>query len=163
MNAVAFNKSHRIVSCRDRKSSVRSLAIFGFLDRLKEGIMGNSSSASSPGWTPAPSTSMPRVTSISGFDITPLTKEQKAEAAQQLNGMARYVALEHGTERPFTGKVHACQYRGPTDRFNPFIMKNIRYATALPIKHIERKNQCSTYRRQAHNNVISLLYTVCRL
>ena len=68
--------------------------------------MGNASSSSvATGWTPAPSQDVPRVASRSGFDITPLTKEQKVEAAKQLNGMARYVALEHGTESPFTGKA----------------------------------------------------------
>ncbi len=41
----------------------------------------------------------------SGFDVTPLTMEERARAAEDLPKMAQYVALEHGTERAFTGKV----------------------------------------------------------
>ena len=70
--------------------------------------MGNSSSSSSApkeGWVPAPSKDVPRLSSKSGFDVTPLTKEEKAAASKQLPSMAQYVALQHGTESPFTGKV----------------------------------------------------------
>ena len=103
----ALSRDRRVYGARRHRSSTfRSFAIFGFIENLKQGIMGNSSSSTtSAGWTPAPSSDAPRVTSRSGFDITPLTKEQKSEAAKQLDGMARYVALEHGTERAFTGKV----------------------------------------------------------
>jgi peptide-methionine (R)-S-oxide reductase len=43
--------------------------------------------------------------SRSGYDVTPLTKEEREEAAKGLPSMSKYVVLEHGTERPFTGKV----------------------------------------------------------
>lgn len=41
--------------------------------------------------------------SRSGYDVTPLTKEQREQAAAGLNNMAKYITLEHGTERAFTG------------------------------------------------------------
>lgn len=67
--------------------------------------MGNkSSSASSSGWTPA-SDGAPRKISRSGYDITPLTEAQREKAAGSLPYMSQHVTLQHGTERPFTGKT----------------------------------------------------------
>ncbi|KAK9861777.1 hypothetical protein WJX84_007483 [Apatococcus fuscideae] len=43
--------------------------------------------------------------SQSGYDITPLTKEEQQAAAAQLTDHQRHVALAAGTERAFTGKT----------------------------------------------------------
>lgn len=45
----------------------------------------------------------PRKFSGSGYDITPLTQDQRSAAAADLTEFQRYVTLEHGTERAFTG------------------------------------------------------------
>eukprot|EP00878_Enallax_costatus_P032604 GHUV01035847.1.p2 GENE.GHUV01035847.1~~GHUV01035847.1.p2 ORF type:complete len:112 (+),score=14.18 GHUV01035847.1:444-779(+) len=67
--------------------------------------MGSSASKSAsgrPSWTP--NTGMiGRKVSRSGFDVTPLTPEEKAAEAAKLNDFQRYVTLEQGTERAFTG------------------------------------------------------------
>jgi len=59
------------------------------------------------GWAPAAASAdgTPRKVSRSGFDVTPLTPEQKAQEAQQLTDFQRYVTLEQGTERAFTGQT----------------------------------------------------------
>eukprot|EP00798_Chlamydomonas_sp_ICE-L_P012329 gene12329-15503_t len=57
----------------------------------------------SKGWVPATADTA-KMVSKSGFDITPLTEAKKQEAAT-LSGMARHVTMDHGTERPFTGKT----------------------------------------------------------
>jgi methionine-R-sulfoxide reductase len=41
--------------------------------------------------------------SRSGFDLTPLTPEQRAAEAARLTPLQRSVTLDHGTERAFTG------------------------------------------------------------
>jgi hypothetical protein len=80
-------------------------AVLGFIrDKLAD-IMGASTSSSSKGWSPSVSKDTPRNMSRSGYDVTPLTKEEREEAAKGLPSMSKYVVLEHGTERPFTGKV----------------------------------------------------------
>jgi len=57
------------------------------------------------GWAPATEGVTARKVSRSGFDVTPLTPEQKAQEAQQLTDFQRYVTLEQGTERAFTGQT----------------------------------------------------------
>ncbi len=49
--------------------------------------------------------------------MTPLTPEQREAAARSLPNMAKYVTLEHGTERAFTGSTvdgtpHSSKQRG---------------------------------------------------
>ena len=83
---------------------MRPVALFDFIQTKFKEVMGNSSSSSS-GWVPSPSQGVPKKLSRSGYDITPLTWEERVEASKKLDGMAQYVALQHGTERPFTGKV----------------------------------------------------------
>jgi peptide methionine sulfoxide reductase MsrB len=46
-----------------------------------------------------------RTLSSSGYDVTPLTKEERAAAAAALPQFSRHVALEAGTERAFTGRT----------------------------------------------------------
>jgi len=46
-----------------------------------------------------------RAISASGHDLTPLPRERVVELAQRLDEEARYVTLEQGTERAFTGKL----------------------------------------------------------
>ena len=41
--------------------------------------------------------------SASGHDLTPLDAAEKARLAARLDDEARYVLLDHGTERPFCG------------------------------------------------------------
>ncbi|KAL6758167.1 Mss4-like protein [Haematococcus lacustris] len=74
------------------RSSARVHALFGF--------MGNATSAK--GWKPSTGAEE-RKFSKSGYDITPLTAEERAAAANPLPRMAQHVVLEHGTERPFSG------------------------------------------------------------
>lgn len=40
-----------------------------------------------------------------GYDITPLTQSQRDELASKVDSNTRHIALESGTERPFTGKT----------------------------------------------------------
>lgn len=87
---------------RSRAAQVRSL--FGFFVDKKTKGMGANTSSTSGGW--APSTGdVPRKVSPSGYDITPMTKEAREEAAKALPSLARHVCLEHGTERAFTGST----------------------------------------------------------
>ncbi|GFH27993.1 peptide-methionine (R)-S-oxide reductase, partial [Haematococcus lacustris] len=62
--------------------------------------MGNATSAK--GWKPSTGAEEKKF-SKSGYDITPLTAEERAAAANPLPRMAQHVVLEHGTERPFSG------------------------------------------------------------
>jgi peptide-methionine (R)-S-oxide reductase len=62
-------------------------------------------SSGKDGWQPSSSASVEKEISKSGFDVTPLTPEQREEAAAQLPKMARYVTLEQGTERAFSGET----------------------------------------------------------
>ncbi|KAK9917463.1 hypothetical protein WJX75_004662 [Coccomyxa subellipsoidea] len=59
-----------------------------------EARMGIATSASKSGWQPAP-----------GYDVTPLTQSQLREEAAKVDENTRYIALEAGTERAFTGKT----------------------------------------------------------
>ena len=46
-----------------------------------------------------------RKVSAMGFDVTPMTKDEKQAAAKQLSGASKYICLSSGTERPFSGKT----------------------------------------------------------
>lgn len=46
-----------------------------------------------------------RKISRSGYDITPLTPQQRDEYASSLTDFQKYVTLKAGTERAFTGKT----------------------------------------------------------
>lgn len=70
--------------------------------------MGSGSSTtahSSTSWAPSATADAPRRISKSGYDITPLTAEQREAAAAGLTPHQRDVALASGTERAFTGKT----------------------------------------------------------
>ncbi|KAL6772065.1 MSRB4 [Auxenochlorella protothecoides x Auxenochlorella symbiontica] len=70
--------------------------------------MGSGSSTtahSSTSWAPSATADAPRRISKSGYDITPLTAEQREAAAARLTPHQRDVALASGTERAFTGKT----------------------------------------------------------
>ncbi|EIE27482.1 methionine-R-sulfoxide reductase [Coccomyxa subellipsoidea C-169] len=67
--------------------------------------MGITASASKSGWQPAPDDSVPRKVSKLGYDITPLTQGKLKEEAAKVDANTRYIALEAGTERAFTGKT----------------------------------------------------------
>ena len=68
--------------------------------------MGNAATKATSGvktgWKPATAPTSPQ-RSRSGFDITPLTLEQREKLAQSLTPLQRKVTLEAGTERAFTG------------------------------------------------------------
>ncbi|GBF90999.1 peptide-methionine (R)-S-oxide reductase [Raphidocelis subcapitata] len=70
----------------------------------KEGAAMGAAASKQRHWRPTPAAgpTIQRVSS-SGFDVTPLTAEQQAAAAAALGDMSRHVALNSGTERPFTG------------------------------------------------------------
>lgn len=55
------------------------------------------------GWEPSPVNVTTKKTSKAGYDVTPLTLEEKEEAAEKLTPLQRHVNLEEGTERAFTG------------------------------------------------------------
>ncbi len=42
---------------------------------------------------------------MSGFDLAPLTPEERGRLEATLNAEERHVLLEHGTERPFCGTL----------------------------------------------------------
>ncbi|MCB1578694.1 MAG: peptide-methionine (R)-S-oxide reductase, partial [Xanthomonadales bacterium] len=42
-------------------------------------------------------------TSASGYDITPLSAEERERLAQKLSAEERRILLDHGTEHPFCG------------------------------------------------------------
>lgn len=48
-------------------------------------------------------TSDGRKVSQSGYDVTPLSQEQRQQAAARLTQFQKYVTIEHGTERAFSG------------------------------------------------------------
>ena len=51
------------------------------------------------------STGTERSTSESGYDITPLTDEERDHLAQDLTREQYHILLEHGTEPPFCGSL----------------------------------------------------------
>lgn len=58
-----------------------------------------------------------RLTSMLGWDVTPMTAAARREAAEALAPLARNVCLNQGTERPFTGATangypHDCKNDG---------------------------------------------------
>ena len=67
-----------------------------------------------------PEAKIDRQISESGYDITPLTGEQRERLAQDLTGEASDILLNHGTEPPFCGNltdnkeegVYACRLCG---------------------------------------------------
>jgi len=69
--------------------------------------MGNKASmaGSGEGWAPSSTEVVDRKLSKSGYDVTPLTDEQKAAEAAKLTEFQRYVTLQQGTERAFTGST----------------------------------------------------------
>jgi peptide-methionine (R)-S-oxide reductase len=74
----------------------------------KDSSMGSKASraaAGSDGWQPSSTNTSEKLVSKSGYDVTPLTAEQRAEAAAKLTKFQKYVTLEQGTERAFTGET----------------------------------------------------------
>lgn len=67
--------------------------------------MGSGSSKHGTGaWQPAAPDTTKKI-SKAGYDITPLTLQERDAAASQLTDFQRHVALGAGTERAFTGKT----------------------------------------------------------
>eukprot|EP00955_Chlamydomonas_euryale_P066104 359447-Chlamydomonas_euryale.AAC.7 len=84
-----------------RSPSVRAFAI---LDAVKSFLgMG---AKQSKGWAPSPSADVERrIAAGSCMDVTPLTEAQREEAAAALPQASKFIVLQHGTERPFSGSV----------------------------------------------------------
>ncbi|KAF8067191.1 msrB [Scenedesmus sp. PABB004] len=102
--AAAPPRSRSSGASRGRTAAVAPRALLG---KLFGGMGASSSSAAAKpraGWAPGDGAT-PRKVSRSGFDVTPLTPEQRAAEAASLTDFQRYVALEAGTERAFTGKT----------------------------------------------------------
>mmetsp|Transcript_14641 Transcript_14641/g.38821 ORF Transcript_14641/g.38821 Transcript_14641/m.38821 type:complete len:219 (-) Transcript_14641:504-1160(-) len=98
----ALRTSSRVPSARPaRKHTLQVSAIGGLFGGLQK-AMGNS--GPSKGWAPSTGNE-PRKISKSGYDITPMTAQQREEAAAKLPKMSQYVCLQHGTERAFTGST----------------------------------------------------------
>lgn len=57
------------------------------------------------GWEPSPNEGTVQKISKAGFDVTPLTANEKAQLANKLTDFQRQVTLEEGTERAFTGRT----------------------------------------------------------
>lgn len=68
------------------------------------GGMGAAASSTAPASSPGGGASSPSLARVSraGFPLT-MTEAEKAEAASRLTPFQSHVALEHGTERAFTG------------------------------------------------------------
>ncbi|GLC63405.1 hypothetical protein PLESTF_000032800 [Pleodorina starrii] len=62
------------------------------------------SKSGSKGWAPRSDETLRKV-SRSGYDVTPLSAEERAAAAEGLTPFQKHVVLEHGTERAFTGST----------------------------------------------------------
>lgn len=68
--------------------------------------VSRSSSSGSQGWQPSPARgTQERRLSKAGYDITPMTAEDREREAAKLTDFQRSVALESGTERAFTGRT----------------------------------------------------------
>ncbi|PNW85637.1 hypothetical protein CHLRE_03g195850v5 [Chlamydomonas reinhardtii] len=78
--------------------------LLGWLFKGKVPEMGGKQTKSSRGWAPRDE-STPAKVSRAGYDVTPLTAEERQRAAEGLTDFQKYVTLEHGTERAFTGKT----------------------------------------------------------
>lgn len=106
MQAIRFTSAGSSVAQPSRRSrTVRAYSLLGGLFGSKD--MGAAGSKEErKGWAPATAAEgTPRKVSRSGFDVTPLTAEQKAKEAAQLTDFQKYVTLEQGTERAFSGKT----------------------------------------------------------
>lgn len=68
--------------------------------------VGSPAGAAAKGWAPTPAgvAAQPRL-SKSGYDVSPLNVQQREVFAKKLTDFQRYVALDSGTERAFTGKT----------------------------------------------------------
>eukprot|EP00882_Tetradesmus_deserticola_P004497 GHRQ01004743.1.p1 GENE.GHRQ01004743.1~~GHRQ01004743.1.p1 ORF type:complete len:227 (+),score=63.43 GHRQ01004743.1:180-860(+) len=110
-HSFAAGKAAAVVAPRavSRAHCVRPYSLFGnlFGTKAAKADMGSAASkagaeGSREGWAPSTGAA-PRKLSQSGFDVTPLTAEQRQQEAAKLNDFQRYVTLEQGTERAFTG------------------------------------------------------------
>ena len=66
--------------------------------------MGGSGSKQQ-GWQPSQGGGAPGRVSRSGYDVTPLTAAERDALAAPLPDLSKRVTLQHGTERPFTGRT----------------------------------------------------------
>ncbi|KAG2433507.1 hypothetical protein HYH02_012625 [Chlamydomonas schloesseri] len=78
--------------------------LLGWLFKGKVPEMGGKQTKPSRGWAPR-TESTPTKVSRSGYDVTPLSESERKQAAEGLSDFQKYVTLEHGTERAFTGKT----------------------------------------------------------
>ncbi|WIA32863.1 hypothetical protein OEZ86_006038 [Tetradesmus obliquus] len=110
MQAHSFSagKAAAVIAPRavSRARCVRSYSLFGNLFGAKSADMGATASKAAEGgregWAPSAGSGSRKVSKL-GFDVTPLTAEQRQAEAAKLNDFQRYVTLEQGTERAFTG------------------------------------------------------------
>lgn len=107
--SLGFRFASRIKAA-DLRSPRQSLRMNAFFSNFFGGdkSMGSSSSKESlGGWQPSPSgsASTEKRISKSGYDITPLTKEEIQRYSAQLTPFQRDVSFNAGTERAFTGKT----------------------------------------------------------
>eukprot|EP01025_Chloroclados_australasicus_P032201 TRINITY_DN3262_c0_g1_i3.p2 TRINITY_DN3262_c0_g1~~TRINITY_DN3262_c0_g1_i3.p2 ORF type:complete len:218 (-),score=21.66 TRINITY_DN3262_c0_g1_i3:491-1144(-) len=78
-----------------------TMNLFGW---LKGGNKEQSSRSRSQGWQPSTGDKVQKV-SKSGYDVTPMTLEEREASAKPLNDFQKYVTLKAGTERAFSGKT----------------------------------------------------------
>ncbi|KAG2442311.1 hypothetical protein HXX76_002397 [Chlamydomonas incerta] len=80
--------------------------LLGWLFKGKAPEMGSKQTKPSRGWAPRDESQAPGTkVSRSGYDVTPLSLEERKQAAEGLTDFQKYVTLEHGTERAFSGKT----------------------------------------------------------
>ncbi|GIL86886.1 hypothetical protein Vretimale_15569 [Volvox reticuliferus] len=89
---------------RHRQLRLHATSLLEFLFGKGGGSMGAQTSRGAKGWAPR-SADTPRKVSRSGYDVTPLSEEERRAAAEGLTQFQKYVVLEHGTERAFTGST----------------------------------------------------------
>ncbi|GIL86853.1 hypothetical protein Vretimale_15596 [Volvox reticuliferus] len=89
---------------RHRQLRLNATSLLGFLFGKGGGLMGSQTSRGAKGWAPR-SADTPSKVSRSGYDVTPLNEEERRAAAEGLTQFQKYVVLEHGTERAFTGST----------------------------------------------------------
>ncbi|EFJ41676.1 hypothetical protein VOLCADRAFT_121603 [Volvox carteri f. nagariensis] len=89
---------------RHRQLRLHTSSLLGFIFGNGSGSMAAQSSKSSKGWAPR-NADTPRKVSRSGYDVTPLSDEERRAAAEGLTPFQKHVTLEHGTERAFTGST----------------------------------------------------------
>ncbi|KAI8475883.1 MAG: Mss4-like protein [Monoraphidium minutum] len=102
-SAAAAPRAAAPAAPRARRGPAAPRALFGGLFGSKA-EMGAAPSKQGV-WRPSPPVGAEKVVSKSGFDVTPLTVEQRDKGAAGLTEFQRYVTLKQGTERAFSGET----------------------------------------------------------